>query len=306
MRQYLDLLSKIICDSTSSRFEEERKFRTSLNVIGEVMNVPMCALSSILRANGYDEVDPASICIDEEMLTYFADAYIRKMKNYFLSSVRNIEDLTYQEYTDLNEFYNTFKKQEVNFTRRAEWSQIDTGLLRDAFMDKVEELTPRRKSSFEIFSELIAEELGHSFPLNDIEITWHEIVPSSELSLRGSLLYDKIDSKVHDTLRRITLSRFYLTKKKPKKVCQCPLNTMQLFYVAARYHIFVADDVDSEGKNQNIERKSSLLFKLISNKHGHKTTFKQYRLLQSSRRRQIGSQTASEAKTLRRVHQTHS
>ena len=53
------------------------------------MNVPMCALSSILRANGYDEVNPDSICIDEKMLSYFADAYIRKMKNYFLSSIRN-------------------------------------------------------------------------------------------------------------------------------------------------------------------------------------------------------------------------
>lgn len=298
MRQYVDLLSKIICDSPSSCFEEERRFRTSLNIIGEVMNVPMCALSSILRANGYDEVDPASICIDEEMLTYFADAYIRKMKNYFLSSVRNIEDLTYQEFTDLNEFYNTFKKQEVKFTRRAEWSQIDTGLLRAAFMDKIEELTPSRKSSFEIFSEFIAEELGHSFPLNDIEITWHKIVPS-ELSPEKRILNGIINSRVHDNLWSITHCRFYLTKKKPQKVCQCPFNITQLFYIAARYHIFVTDDKDSDGKNQKIERKSSLLTNLISNKYGYKATFMRYRFLQSTRRRQVGSQASSEAKTLR-------
>ena len=96
-----------------SLFEEEQGFKTSLNIIGEVMNVPLCALESILRANGYDEVEPGSICIDEKMLSIFADAYIRKMKNYFLGSVRNIENLSYEEFTDLNEFYNNFKKQEV-------------------------------------------------------------------------------------------------------------------------------------------------------------------------------------------------
>ena len=128
------------------------------------MNVPMCALSSILRANGYEEVAPDSICIDEKMLSNFADAYIRKMKNYFLSSVRNIENLTYQEFTDLNEFYNTFKKQEAKYTRRAEWSHIDTGLLRNAFMDKIKKLTPRRKSRFELFFERLVEKCGYDTP----------------------------------------------------------------------------------------------------------------------------------------------
>ena len=79
------------------------------------MNVPLCALESILRANGYDEEEPGSICIDEKMLSIFADAYIRKMKNYFLGSVRNIENLSYEEFTDLNEFYNNFKKWKMLF-----------------------------------------------------------------------------------------------------------------------------------------------------------------------------------------------
>ena len=64
----------------SSILEEER-FMTSLNIIREVMNVPQCALNSILRANGYIEVDPDSICIDEKMLSIFADAYIRKSRS---------------------------------------------------------------------------------------------------------------------------------------------------------------------------------------------------------------------------------
>ena len=113
MNNYLDIPLEITRYPFLSLFEDEQRFETSLNIIGEVMNVPMCALESILRANGYDEVEPGSICIDEKMLSVFADAYIRKMKNYFLSSVRNIENLSYEEFTDLDEFYNIFKKQDV-------------------------------------------------------------------------------------------------------------------------------------------------------------------------------------------------
>ena len=43
------------------------------------MNVPMCALASLLRANGYDNIDDtSSLCIDEKRLEIFAEAYVRK------------------------------------------------------------------------------------------------------------------------------------------------------------------------------------------------------------------------------------
>jgi len=292
---------------SSFLFDEERDFKTSLNIIGEVMNVPMCALSSILRANGYEEVAPDSICIDEKMLSYFADAYIRKMKNYFLSSIRNYENLTYQEFTDLNEFYNTFKKIGVKLTRKAEWSHIDTGLLRNAFMDNIKELTPRRKTRLEYLCERITETCHCSLPLFSEELDIYEIV-LSEYSPDECIFHRIINSrgKERRTLMRITRSRFYLTKNKQRRVCIYTFNIMRQFFIAARYHIFVADDTDSDGKNSPIVNKPSLFIKLISNKYGQKTTFKKYRHKQSSRRRQVGSQTASEAKTLRRIYQTHS
>ena len=206
----------------SSVMEEER-FMTSLNVIREVMNVPQCALNSILRANGYAEVDPDSICIDEKMLSVFADAYIRKMKNYFLSSVRNIENLSYEEFTDLDEFYNIFKKQDVKFVRRAEWSQIDTELIRDAFMDKIKELTPRKKSRFECFLEQI---------------------------------YGRFESS--------------------KKVFNCSVSIVRHFFVAARYHIFVADDVDANGGLNN-QLRLSLMYHLNSNNYEQRKIDIEYR-----------------------------
>ena len=236
----------------SSVMEEER-FMTSLDVIREVMNVPQCALNSILRDNGYTEVEPGSICIDEKMLSVFADAYIRKMKNYFLSSVRNIENLSYQEFTDLDEFYNTFKKQDVKFVRRAEWSQIDTELIRNAFMDKIKESTPRKKSSFEYFLEQIYERCESS-------IVCHE--------LGHILIKDSCFDEENSLLERVTHNRFYLVRQKVKKVFNCSANIVRQFFVAARYHIFVADDVDANGGLNN-QLRLSLMYHLNCNNNEH-------------------------------------
>ena len=245
----------------SSVMEEER-FMTSLNVIREVMNVPQCALNSILRANGYAEVDPDSICIDEKMLSVFADAYIRKMKNYFLSSVRNIENLSYEEFTDLDEFYNIFKKQDVKFLRRAEWSQIDTELIRDAFMDKIKELTPRKKSRFECFLEQIYGRFESSTLYEDLEHLLH--VNNSCSDEESGLLY------------RVTHNRFYLVKQKVKKVFNCSVSIVRHFFVAARYHIFVADDVDANGGLNN-QLRLSLMYHLNSNNYEQRKIDIEYR-----------------------------
>ena len=75
--------------------DSDYTFKTSLEVIQKVMNVPMCALTSLLRANGYNsDVDTSSFCIDEKELEIFTDAYVRKMRSYFFSSLRNISTLS--------------------------------------------------------------------------------------------------------------------------------------------------------------------------------------------------------------------
>ena len=258
-----------------SLFEEEQGFKTSLNIIGEVMNVPMCALESILRANGYDEVDPDSICIDEKMLTVFADAYIRKMKNYFLGSVRNIENLSYEEFTDLNEFYNNFKKQEVKFVRRAEWSLIDTELIRTAFMDKIKELTPRKKTALDLFLERI-------FDNRDCLL----LIDEPESSIHGTIKIPCDSHKLRKVLEHIVHNRFYLVRQKVKKTYRCSLNNIRQLFVAARYHIFVADDVDTnEALHYNVTI-PLVYYNLKNNIYEDRTTYQKYRDKQSSRRRQ--------------------
>ena len=242
--------------SVLSSILEEQKFMTSLNIIKEVMNVPQCALNSILRANGYNELAPDSICIDEKMLSIFADAYIRKMKSYFLGSVRNLENLSAEEFTDLNEFCNTYKKQEVKFVRRAEWSQIDTGLIRDAFMNKIKELTPRKKSRFDYFVERIIEtsELPNQF---DIAYELYHVIDTN---------YEKESS----LLERVTHNRFYLIKQKVKKTYRCSVNILRQYFVAARYHIFVADDTDYNGNKHYTVSLSLMSNYLKSNMYDYK------------------------------------
>ena len=76
---------------------------TSLNIIREVMNVPQCALNSILRDNGYTEVEPGSICIDEKMLSVFADEINEKVYDELGDVILEIEDgkpVLVEEYLD--------------------------------------------------------------------------------------------------------------------------------------------------------------------------------------------------------------
>ena len=68
LRKMKDLILNI--EVTRSVLSEDRTenstFMTSLDIIQEVMNVPMCALTSLLRSNGYDSIDDtSSFCIDE-------------------------------------------------------------------------------------------------------------------------------------------------------------------------------------------------------------------------------------------------
>ena len=217
-----------------SLFEEEQGFKTSLNIIGEVMNVPMCALESILRENGYNEVEPGSICIDEKMLSIFADAYIRKMKNYFLGSVRNIENLSYEEFTDLNEFYN---------------------------------------------NDLLFERI---FDNRNCVL----VIDDPESSIHGTIKNPSDSHKLRKVLDHIVHNRFYLVRQKVNRTYRCSVNIMRQLFVAARYHIFVADDVDTNRDLHHIEIFPLVFYIFKNNKYENGTTYQKYRDKQSSRRRQ--------------------
>ena len=122
-------------------------FKTSPEVIQKVMNVPMCAVMSILRSNGYSDIhDETSLCIDEERLGIFAEAYVRKMKNYFTRSLQNISSLPRKERSDYNKFVKLFKKKGVKEPKKWE-NDIDIDHLKEVFVERIKEETEERYSS---------------------------------------------------------------------------------------------------------------------------------------------------------------
>lgn len=122
-------------------------FKTSPEVIQKVMNVPMCAVMSILRSNGYSDIhDETSLCIDEERLGIFAEAYANKMKSYFTRSLHNISSLPRKERSDYNKLVKLFKKKGVKEPKKWE-NDIDIDHLKDVFVERVKEETEERYNS---------------------------------------------------------------------------------------------------------------------------------------------------------------
>lgn len=230
---------------------------TSLNIIAEVMGVPVCAVKSIWRQGGNADVNPSSLCIDEERLVLFTDAYIRKMKNYFRSSVRNHSELTFEEAKDFGLFVESFKKKECKSTGVTSWSQIDEEALRNSFVERVKKSAQsKRLESYingavclDIFSGCAANLHESSFTIEGS----HDIIHGGEPVVvrlgyyyirESSFIGSSILQKKQDCLlSRITRSRFYRRRQnKAKRVKQYLPRLYHLIFVSARYHIFSADD----------------------------------------------------------------
>lgn len=140
---------KLIMDLFQDSFDDGNRstFKTSPEVIQKVMNVPMCAVMSILRSSGYNDIhDETSLCIDEERLGIFTEAYVRKMKNYFTRSLQNISSLPPKERSDYNKFVKLFKKEGVKEPKKWE-NDIDIDHLKEVFVERVKEETEERYSS---------------------------------------------------------------------------------------------------------------------------------------------------------------
>lgn len=221
-------------------FESFLKFRTSLNIIGEVLNVPLCALKSILRQNGHSDVNPSDYCIDEKELEMFAEAYIRKMRCYFTSSIRNISTLSFEEKTDLNKFYNHFKKEECYHLSSANWNQIDTNKIRAAFMDIVKEKT---ENPFEIIGGLIFQNITvvksqTLVELQDVRAKLYERLDKKHISFLSSK--NKFDFLEHIVRSNNYIAPSFIRHLRTKSPW-C-INILRKLFISARYHINITDD----------------------------------------------------------------
>lgn len=209
------------------------------------MNVPMCALTSLLRANGYDDVDDTtSLCIDEKGLDIFAEAYIRKIRSYFFSSLRNISRLAQNELNSFNQFIESFKKTDLQGAS-LKWSDIDTEHLRGTFIDKVKRKTSPQStcsSYLDLFTRVVVrKQRKDNRPLSYIDYSASCFTVSYE-----SIIQELSIQRTDELLDNIVHSYYYVAKS-TYSTPQWHIDfQIRNIYISARYHIYsTGSDEDS-------------------------------------------------------------
>lgn len=262
--------------ASSSLEDRNSSFMTSLNIIQEVMNVPMCALTSLLRANGYsDDVDTSSLCIDEKRLDIFADAYIRKMRSYFLSSLRNISKLNLKEINDLDRFVKLFKKKGEISSSSYIWSNIDEESIRETFISTIKNKTPIREFRGYLDIDTLAKRcVVKETKVNylDINLCNYREYQDRTIHIKGisaftvyDLLYDlsyndctfcntnlNLFSEKENLLYSITKSRYWIVKDLYRKITIPLIELIKDIVRTARYYIYslgTDDDYYNNKKN---------------------------------------------------------
>ena len=229
---------------------------TSLEVIKEVMNVPMEAVHAIARMNGISTADDHERNISEKQLRPFTEAFERKTRNYFVNSMRNYAHLTPQELQTFAEFCKTFKKGNVSLGRVSNWSHIGKTRLRQYFVDKIKEKTPSSPTRFtaiDLFSgcggmDALIERVRHidmepvscsivdSMPLIDYYIEYGSEYATTDYRQRPS----------RDLLCQINSSWEYHASIKAEP-CYNPDDVPDIvrqIVLSARYYVYIDDDDD--------------------------------------------------------------
>lgn len=117
-------------------------FRTSINVLNRVLNMPCSTIEHELKKHNYSNVDQSSNCIDEKMLDFFAEKFCKNLKRYFERSLKEYETLSYDEVRQFHEFAQIYSKH-GRFTRK--WRDIDKVAIKDDFLRQIVELTTREE-----------------------------------------------------------------------------------------------------------------------------------------------------------------
>lgn len=247
-------------------------FKTSSEVIQKVMNVPMCAVISILRSNGYNDIhDETSLCIDEERLGVFAEAYVRKMKIYFTRSLQNISSLPRKERSDYNKFVKLFKKKGVKEPKI--WkNDIDIDHLKEVFVERVKEETEERYSSrsgmqFLISSDVLINRIltyrlfeqepfiKEEKHINFSDYAYKLILYVLGITFEKQAILEKRIEEEKELLNRISDSELYIAEPINDKPLWCGINFISRFVSFARYYIYsMRDDEDSHSADINFLR----------------------------------------------------
>lgn len=235
--------------------DSNQAFMTSLKIVQEVMNVPMCALTSLLRVNGFnDNEDPSSLCIDEERLKVFVKAYIRKMRSYFLSFLRNISSLSLKERYDFNHFVKLFRKKGDVRSTSSSWSDIDEIKIEQVFRSTIKKKTPRDTFSIlpykfnDLFEHvcLACDKPKHDKLKNSLYNLLEKVSPIDKRKYNTDDILKTFTSRFSEEenlLLEITRSDYYVAK------ITCTVNRNTVDFIekilrSARYYIYSSNSDD--------------------------------------------------------------
>lgn len=251
-------------------------FRTSINVLNRVLNIPCSTIEHELKKHNYSFYDRSSNCIDEKMLDVFAEKFCKNLKRYFERSLQEFETLSLEESRQFHEFARTYSKH-GRFTRK--WRDIDKGAIKDDFLRQIVELTTREKKiKIEISDSLKEAYLQYAESvicsrcdesLRVVDATDSSLLNTFSYFYKYDLEYyldslDEIDARTDSIssltstqqeaynkrvilVEKIKHSRLYLSRRPSRKF---RINRfVPLFvriYACARFHIVSDDGTDDE------------------------------------------------------------
>lgn len=246
---------------------------TSLEIVQEVMNVPMCALTSLLRVNGFnDNEDPSSLCIDEKRLKVFVKAYIRKMRSYFLSSLRNISSLSLKERYDFNHFVKLFRKKGDVRSTSCSWSDIDEKKIEQVFRSTIKKKTPR--DTFSIlpykFNDLFEHvcltcDIPQNAKLKDTFYNhnlFEKVLSIDKRKYNADDILKTVTSRFSEEenlLLEITCSDYYVAKITCTVTRNNTVDFIEKILRSARYYIYSSDSDDDHNNINAYDLKYILL-----------------------------------------------
>ena len=235
--------------ATITRPRPRHTFKTSLEVVKEVMNVPMEAIHAIARMNGISTADDHTNIISESMLQPFVEAFERKTRNYFVNSMRNGAQLTPTEFQTFSDFRKTFKKDKISFDKVCNWNHIDKIKLQEFFVEQIKEKTSSSSThhtNLDLFSGIGGIEAGLETAIyNEIEPAIYSSVIDDYLLSAGSEYFDFCyqQHQSQGLLERITSNWCYhLNIESPQYHGVNTQDIIRQIVLSARYYVYVDDD----------------------------------------------------------------
>lgn len=236
--------------SSESDVEEPMKLSIPLELLRQQMNVPMVAIRAIAQSEGI-EIDSQGECISEDSLGVYADAYIRKLKEYFRRMTHNSElVLDPEDIIVFDQFCETFKKSTLHDSKVRSWSDIDQDAIRENFIQSVITKVPiPKKRSHDILLESL---WSLQFHIEDVHRT-----ESFGYSIFQALV-GRIDCNLDDwqssvdfrekcqVLAKVVHSSLYFQKNVtlPALHEQRRLKSVRLIPIVAHYYLYPNKDED--------------------------------------------------------------